>query len=367
MEQGLIQKATLDGIADAIREQAETNETMQPGEMPEKIRALNVLNGIVPVNKGGTGRSSLDSGKALVGAGTGAVEMRAINNNTTIGPLSEYSNSIATTNAMAYWNGAYSKDGVSNLSKLGNVNVGTWKATPIDVAHGGTDSTTREGAAESILSGGGTSDANAVTGIGFFTYGPGAKNVPDNTKYGTLVQFRGNLDWLTQISLTTDALPHIHVRTNINSSGWSDWQAFFTSREVVPVSSGGTGANDALQALVNLGLSDWEWMDFTASSAADWEKQIKERLLAKVPSGRPFVFNAGWSGHDFGSGIAWKLAGDVVNVIISNPGAAGGVKFWRCAGGTWSDVMLANESRGIVYSATDPGCVNGRIWLKPIS
>lgn len=349
-EKGLIERATLDGIADAIRVQAGTDETMQPSEMPDAIRALNVLNGILPVSKGGTGCSTLDSGKALVGAGTGAVEMRAINDSQTIGPLSEYSDSLATTDTMAFWNGAYNEAGTSNLSKLGVVDTGTWKAGAIDAAHGGTGRTSLDSGKALVGAGTGAVEMRAIN---------------DNRTIGPLSEFSGSL-------ATTDTLAYWDGRYGEDSSNlrYCDRGRFgtiVTCNSPLPIDNGGTGAQSALQALVNLGVSDADWMDFTASSAADWENQVKAYILSACPSGRPFVFNAGWAGRDYGSGIAWKLAGDVVNVIISNPGAAGGVKFWRCSSGAWSDVMLANESRGIIYSATDPGCVNGRIWLKPIS
>ncbi len=64
----------------------------------------------VAVSHGGTGATTLASGQALIGNGTGAVSTRAIKDITTNSALGWTSgdNSLIDANTLAYWNGAYS-------------------------------------------------------------------------------------------------------------------------------------------------------------------------------------------------------------------------------------------------------------------
>lgn len=95
----------------------------------------------LPVAGGGTGRTTLPSGKALIGSGTSAVSFRSITNNTTTTYISANTNLI-TANTLAYWNGAYSSTGSSRITKVGTIDKGTWNATPIAIEYGGTGATT---------------------------------------------------------------------------------------------------------------------------------------------------------------------------------------------------------------------------------
>ena len=62
---------------------------------------------VIDVAHGGTGCSTLTSGSALIGNGTGAVTFRSITNNTAASAITASTNLI-TANTLAYWNGAYS-------------------------------------------------------------------------------------------------------------------------------------------------------------------------------------------------------------------------------------------------------------------
>lgn len=93
------------------------------------------------------------------------------------------------------------------------------------------------------------------------------------------------------------------------------------------VTSGGTGAKNALGAAINLGLSDPDEMDFVATDATDWENQVKAHILDRIQDRRCMMFTAGWSGRGFGSGLAWKAAGNVY-VLIFNQEATKTLKLW---------------------------------------
>lgn len=88
--------------------------------------SANTTIGTLGVGYGGTGATSFTSGAALIGNGSGAIQTRAIRNNTSQGALGWTSSStdttLITTNTLAYWNGAYQST-TSNLEyvKLGKL------------------------------------------------------------------------------------------------------------------------------------------------------------------------------------------------------------------------------------------------------
>ena len=91
--------------------------------------------GTIGVAYGGTGKTSLDSGKALIGAGTSAVTLRSITNNTSKTAVTASTN-LVTANTLYYHSGN------SNLTTVGTISSGTWQGTSIKVGYGGTGTTT---------------------------------------------------------------------------------------------------------------------------------------------------------------------------------------------------------------------------------
>lgn len=82
------------------------------------------------------------------------VTLPAFKNNTAAGALgwTSATNDIMaiTSNTLAYWNGAYSGT-ASNITVLGKIQTGTWQATPIDAARGGTGQTSLVNSANVLL------------------------------------------------------------------------------------------------------------------------------------------------------------------------------------------------------------------------
>ena len=99
------------------------------------------VTGTLPVANGGTGATTLTSGAALIGNGTGAISTRSITNNTTAGSSITASTNLITANTLANWNGAYDGNGNSRITKLGTVSKGVWNGTTVAVAYGGTGNT----------------------------------------------------------------------------------------------------------------------------------------------------------------------------------------------------------------------------------
>lgn len=113
------------------------------GDHVHALPALTSCTGTLTVAKGGTGKTTLTSGYALIGNGTSAVSLRAITNNTEKGSLgwtSTTGTNLVTSNTLAYWNGSYNGTS-SNLSVLGTITTGVWNGSAIPVTHGGTGAT----------------------------------------------------------------------------------------------------------------------------------------------------------------------------------------------------------------------------------
>lgn len=82
------------------------------------------------------------------------VTLPAFKNLTAAGPLGWVSQSndimAVTSNTLAYWNGAYNGT-ASNITVLGKIQTGTWQATPIDAARGGTGQTSLKNSAKVLI------------------------------------------------------------------------------------------------------------------------------------------------------------------------------------------------------------------------
>lgn len=109
---------------------------------------LNIVPKLLEVENGGTGKTSLDLGKALIGNGTSEVDFRAITSWSADRPLScpiNNVNNLITEQTLGQWDGSfiYSVENdipqyVYTLSKLGTINTGTWEANIIQSPFGGT-------------------------------------------------------------------------------------------------------------------------------------------------------------------------------------------------------------------------------------
>jgi hypothetical protein len=108
---------------------------------------------VIDVAHGGTGCSTLTSGAALIGNGTGDVTFRSITNNTSASVITADTNLI-TANTLAYWNGAYS----GTSSRLAYCNKGAFGtattrvyATAIAVGTGTATATANNHASHSFV------------------------------------------------------------------------------------------------------------------------------------------------------------------------------------------------------------------------
>lgn len=142
-----------------------------------------------------------------------------------------------------------------------------------------------------------------------------------------------------------------------------DGSAYVLRNDVQDIEHGGTGAANALNALINLGLTDSELIDIEADDAASWETKIKQYIVEKIPDRRLFVFNAGWKGRAYGTAIAWHTLNEIF-VIICNTAGTGGMKFWRYVEDAqeWNDVPLILSPDQYGDTLPEPG-IPGRIFF----
>lgn len=102
------------------------------------------LTSALPVSAGGTGRTTLTSGSALVGNGTGNVSLRSIVNNTSATAVTA-STSLVTANTLYYHKGN------SNIVTVGTITSGTWHGTAIAADYGGTGATSLRAARQNFF------------------------------------------------------------------------------------------------------------------------------------------------------------------------------------------------------------------------
>lgn len=144
----------------------------------------------------------------------------------------------------------------------------------LPIANGGTGATTRSDAYKNLsfevhtcttLSQDNTyyTDADSLTEAGnYYLQRPSGGTAPvisvsENPVNGWLMVIPGSGTQVKQLfyrfgSATTHY--HIFVRTKLNT-GWSAWERLFTTKDIIPIANGGTGAAIASAALENLGIS----------------------------------------------------------------------------------------------------------------
>lgn len=204
----------------------------------------------VPVSKGGTGATSLTSGQALIGNGTGAVTTRAITNITAKGALawtSDIGGNLINLNTLAYWNGAYSGTS-SNLSYCNRGAFGTivTKAAGDYLAVGGTAAAAKKLVANATIStysnivpsdyiadGGvvGLHNSNASDSNGYPAANSSGAILFGKTNAGVLMAARAG-----------QTIPTIYVKQYYQS--WGDWALLLHSSNYTSytVKKDGTGA-----------------------------------------------------------------------------------------------------------------------------
>jgi len=148
---------------------------------------LSTITGTLAVSKGGTGATTLASGQALIGNGTGAVTTRAICAKTAVGSL-DYSttnaNYLVDLSALAYWDGRYGNNSNLTYCKHGAFGAAATKGVDTAATNGSANLIT-SGAMYTALAGKANSSHTHDTVKGIYTTS-GGQQAPSYIAGGTV-------------------------------------------------------------------------------------------------------------------------------------------------------------------------------------
>jgi hypothetical protein len=121
---------------------------------------------------------------------------------------------------------------------------------------------------------------------------------------------------------------------------------------------GALSATNSLQTLINLGLTDANQTDFSATSFSNWLSQVQAYVLAHLPFRKPWIFNAGYANVGYGTAIAWSTSAMTFLQVFNT---TCGVRFYYCVNsGSWTEVP-ANAATMLYYNSSG---TNGTITLS---
>lgn len=332
----------------------------------------------VTVAQGGTGKTTLTSGQALIGNGTGAITTRAITDNTAVGALISSSSwtsnnsNLVTLNTLAFWNGAHAGNH-SNLSKLATVTAGTWQATAIAVAYGGTGATSASGACTNL--GAVKKSGDVMTGQLSTTRMVVAAEWPTYAFYHStssreyaFIQTAtdGSFAFYTygngESKWTGYALPGPNTGLTANKK-----YDILTTKNTVTVAQGGTGATNMLGAQANLLTTDSSKITATTNL-----NTILQTGRFKMEGNASKTYN-------------WPADANGARCLIIQEGALNNntYGYWKQTAHMlgqnrtysrnyhwdhWMEWKMDYNEETLVYSTSQPtNGYLGRIWLKPIS
>lgn len=253
---------------------------------------------------------------------------------------------------------------------------GTKSTVPI--SSGGTGSTNRGEAYKTLITGGlvssdGEYDLNhyKIPGVYWISLS-NHSNGPGTKGFGHLEVISGSTSLLIQ--RFTYYTGNMYYRTFANSQ-WYDWKQIPTA--VVGIENGGTGANNAADAQMNLGIMHVH--DIVASDQNDWRNKVLSQILQNsINYGGGFQCGSiGWSGIQFGQYFATSIGSGlpdrILALIYNSAGTNYALEVWRCDGGVWNACAVKGASLqtmpGLGYGTADqrPSAgLPGRIYFQKV-
>lgn len=130
----------------------------------------------------------------------------------------------------------------------------------------------------------------------------------------------------------------------------------------VNISNGGTGATTALAALQNLGISQVGTIGFNDNTRQSYINSMLSYVSQNIQPYRPFVFNAVWAMHGYGSGVAFET--ENIRTVIVHQEEIGFCVFRQTDYGSgWTTWYEESTNKGVVIYDNSSGS-NGTINLS---
>lgn len=168
----------------------------------------------------------------------------------------------------------------------------------------------------------------------------------------------------------------MYIRTYANST-WQDWVCIYSSKDVIGINNGGTGASNSYDAQMNLSIMHVH--DIAASDQNDWRtKALSQILQNSINYGGGFQCGSiGWSGVQsgqyFATSIGSGLSNRILALIYNSAGTNYALEVWRCDGGVWNACAVKGASLMTLlesgYGTADqrPGAgLPGRIYFQKV-
>lgn len=247
---------------------------------------------------------------------------------------------INTSNQSLYYG---TEDGVQQI-KADNV------TGIVGIEHGGTGSPTRKGALRALINGGSefTGDINTLTDTGVYWINlSNCTNGPTSSGYGTMEVISYEVV-LQRFTSYYDG--NVYCRTYTNSE-WYEWREIFGTKSTVPISSGGTGANNAANARINLGAAASEVEHYAPYYGANTQPYTD---LWMIDINSPF----GDANSD------WSFGTEDASTLINSPVTSGPFYGYRKVYQVHSSA--ANHYKTIV-EIHEAYPMRGRIWTSEYS
>lgn len=165
----------------------------------------------------------------------------------------------------------------------------------------------------------------------------------------------------------------MYIRTYANST-WQDWVCIYSSKDIIGISNGGTGASNSFAAQMNLNMVHSH--DIAASDQNDWRNKALAQIKENAKAGGFQCGSIGWQGIQFGQYFATTSAETtdrILALIYNSIGTNWALEVWRYGDGVWNACGIKGAALEILpgsgYGTADqrPAAeIPGRIYFQKV-